>query len=87
MICDFYVLLLFNVLLECNSSSPQNHVKCNKQTDPDKWRSDNDHDMTIEETEEHFKGIVNAYDHFISNINNNDSDDSEDFVHVDRDED
>lgn len=57
------------------------------QTDPDKWRSDNDHGMTMEETEEHFKGIVNAYDHFMSKINNNDSDDDEDFVHVDRDKD
>ena len=41
----------------------------------------------MEETEEHFKGIVNAYDHLMSNINNNDSDADEDFVHVDRDED
>lgn len=68
-------------MLECNSSPTKS---CQiQQTDPDKWRSDNDHGMTMEETEEHFKGIVNAYDHLMSNINNNDSDDDEDFVHVD----
>jgi hypothetical protein len=33
--------------------------------DPDKWRTNNEHGMTKEETEERFKSIVNAYDHLM----------------------
>jgi hypothetical protein len=33
--------------------------------DPDKWRTNNEHGMTKEETEERFKSIVNAYNHLM----------------------
>jgi hypothetical protein len=43
--------------------------------DPDKWRTDNMHGMTKEETEERFKSIANAYDHLMLSKFDQDADD------------
>jgi curved DNA-binding protein CbpA len=38
------------------------------QYHPDKWRQDSDHGMTKEDAEEEFKRIQSAYDHLMSNF-------------------
>ena len=38
------------------------------QYHPDQWRQDSEHGMSKEDAEEHFKRVQSAYDHLITNL-------------------